>query len=180
MAANGVYMICLGLEEPTKNYIKNKKLDEACALLKKYNIMIYMSFIIDPLKAIAEQDEAELYRILEERVYELQPEMICGNFLMPFPGTPLWDSYADKVKAEMYKHYTSKIPFLCEEQESHDRQKYNMFRFQWEYFTSDFYNTNVRKFETNDTLHLRFKQLYARFEDNVTDESRFQSFDAWS
>lgn len=180
MAAHGVYMICLGLEEPTKNYIKNKKLDEACKLLKKYNIMIYMSFIIDPLKAVLEEDELALYGILEERVNELQPEMICGNFLMPFPGTPLWDSYKDVVVPDMYKHYTSKIPFLCEDQDSHNRQKYNMFRFQWDYFNSDRYNGEVREFAINDTLHLRFKQLYGRFEENITDVSRFESFDGWS
>lgn len=182
MAEHNVYMVCLGLEEPTKNYIKNKKLDEVTAMLKRYGIMVYMSFIIDPLKTITEEDEKTLYSILEERIIELKPEMVCGNFLMPFPGTPLWDNYKEKVTPEMYKYYNSKIPFLVgDNKDILNRQKYQMYRFQWDYFNSEFYNKNIRTFRTGDTLDLRFRQLNCRFDGTeYVDEARYATFDGWS
>lgn len=38
-----------------------------------------------------------------------------------------------------------------------------MFKFQWDYYNSDFYNNNVRKFATGDTLYLRFLELKKQF-----------------
>jgi hypothetical protein len=172
-AANNVYMVCLGLEDPTKNYAKNKKLDEAVGRLKKRGIYTYLSFIANPL-AIAGKGDAgstgaekgkHFYEVLNQRFRELKPEMICGNFLMPFPGTPLWDEFYAMVSEKDFRFYDSKTPFLVKNELVAQKMKYFMFKAQWDYFTSDFYRDNVRKFETGDTLHLRFLELKEQFDD---------------
>ena len=100
---------------------------------------------------------------------------------MPFPGTPLWDNYKDKVNPEMYQYYNSKVPFLVTDIDISNRQKYQMYRFQWDYFNSDFYNENIREFKTGDTLDLRFRQLHARFDGTeFIDNARYATFDGWS
>lgn len=43
--------------------------------------------------------------------------------------------------------------------------EYEMFYYQWLYYNSDFYRENVRNFQTEDTLHLRFLELKEQFED---------------
>jgi len=98
-----------------------------------------------------------------QRIEELAPEMICGNFLMPFRGTKIWDKYYAYVSPEDYRHYDSKTPFLIRNPVLREKMKFFMFWYQWQYYTSDFYNTNVREFQTGDTLHLRFLELYKHF-----------------
>lgn len=163
MKENGVYMICLGLEDITENYSKNKHLDDACHLLHKYGIYVYLSFIVDPLKVSNEANSKTFYKKLKERLLELSPEMICGNFLMPFRGTKIWDKYKKYITKEDFKLYNSKSAFLEKNLEIRKRTEYNMFKFQWDYYNSDFYNNNVRKFATGDTLYLRFLELKRQF-----------------
>jgi hypothetical protein len=163
LANNNVYMVCLGLEDPTAEYRKNNRLDEVVRLLKASGVMVYLSFIVDPLRIIGREAGAEFYSILGKRVEELAPEMICGNFLMPFRGTAIWDKYYAYVSPEDYKYYDSKTPFLVRNPVVREKMKFFMFWFQWLYYTSDFYNRNVRKFDVADTLHLRFLELYQEF-----------------
>jgi len=163
MAGHGVYMVCLGLEDPTVEYGKNKKLDSAIARLKRYGIMTYLSFIVDPLKIIGREDGENFYNLLMARLYELGPEMICGNFLMPFRGTKIWDEYYAFVSPEDYKDYDTKTPFLVRNPIVREKMKFFLFWYQWLYYTSDFYNNEVRKFAVGDTLHLRFQELYEQF-----------------
>jgi len=163
MADHGVYMICLGLEDPTVEYRKNSKLDQVVAWMKEHGIMAYLSFIVDPLRIISREAGAEFYQILMARIEELAPEMICGNFLMPFRGTKIWDKYYAHVSPEDYKYYDSKTPFLIRNPIVREKMKFFMFWHQWQYYTSDFYNTKVREFKTGDTLHLRFEELYKHF-----------------
>ncbi len=171
-AANNVYMVCLGLEDPTKNYVKNKHLDDAVARLKKRGIFTYLSFIVDPTYIVGKGENGktgadkgkEFYALLTKRFEELKPEMICGNFLMPFPGTPLWDDYYWMVSESDFKHYDSKTPFLAKNNLVAEKMKYFMFEVQWKYFTSELYNDHVRKFVVEDTLHKRFKELKTEFD----------------
>jgi len=163
MKDHNVYMVCLGLEDITVDYVKNKNLDAVINLLKKHGIYTYLSFIVDPLKIIGREAGKEFYQKLMARLYELGPEMICGNFLMPFRGTKIWDKYYAFVSREDYKHYNSKTAFLIRNQIVREKMQFFMFWHQWLYFTSDFYNQNVRKFEVQDTLHLRFLELYESF-----------------
>ncbi len=163
LGENGVYMVCLGLEDPTVEYSKNKNLDDVVKLLKERRIMTYLSFIVNPLKIIGREEGESFYKILMKRIYELGPEMICGNFLMPFPGTGLWDKYYAFVDREDYKYYDSKTPFLVKNKIIREKMRFFLFWYQWQYYTSDFYNSHIRKFEVKDTLHLRFLELYQQF-----------------
>jgi radical SAM superfamily enzyme YgiQ (UPF0313 family) len=172
-AENNVYMVCLGLEDPTKDYAKNRTLKEAVQRLKDRGIYTYLSFIVDPTMMVGRTgdggtgaDKAKaFYKLLYERFEELQPEMVCGNFLMPFPGTPLWDDYYWMVNEQDFKHYDSKTPFLVKNQLVAEKMKYFMFEIQWRYYASELYNSKVRKFDAQDTLYLRFKELKDQFDD---------------
>lgn len=163
MAKNNVYMVCLGLEDVTVEYAKNKNLDQIVKLLKKYGIYVYLSFIVNPLKIISREKGEEFYDKLMARLYELGPEMICGNFLMPFRGTKIWDEYYTFVSPEDYKYYDSKTAFLIRNPIVREKMHFFMFWYQWLYYTSDFYNQKVRKFAVHDTLHERFLELYNIF-----------------
>ncbi len=160
MADNNVYMICLGLEDITVEYKKNRALDEVCKLLKKYEIYIYLSFIVNPLKIVGKEKGTDFYNKLLDRFNELKPEMVCGNFLMPFRGTKIWDDYYHLVSPEDYKEYNSKSAFLIKNPIVREKMEFFMFYYQWLYYTSKFYNDEVRKFDINDTLHLRFLELH--------------------
>lgn len=164
MAEHGVYMICLGLEDVTVKYNKNKKLDTVVETLKKYGIYTYLSFIVNPLKIVGREEGKAFYQLLLNRLFELKPEMVCGNFLMPFRGTKLWDNYYHLISPEDYVHYTSKEPFLIRNEILREKMKFFMFWYQWEYFTSNIYNNEVRTFACYDTLHRRFLELYKEFE----------------
>ena len=112
MKDNNVYMTCLGLEDITKEYGKNKKLDEVCEKHWKHGIFKYLSFIVDPLKVNTNEKSAEFYEKLIGRFNDLKPEMVCGNFLMPFKGTKLWDKYKHLVSKDDFSLYNSKSAFL--------------------------------------------------------------------
>jgi len=163
LADNNVYMICLGIEDVTKSYSKNRKLSDAIKLLKKYGIYTYLSFIVNPLTVIGREEGKYYYGKLMEAFYELKPEMVCGNFLMPFPGTKLWDQYYAYVSKEDYKYYDSKTPFLIRNETLKEKMKFYMFWYQWTYYTSEVYSNEVREFKVEDTLHLRFEELYRNF-----------------
>lgn len=164
MKENNVYMVCLGLEDITVEYGKNKKLNEVCELLHKHGIFVYLSFIVNPLKINTDEKADIFYKQLLDRFYELKPEMVCGNFLMPFRGTKLWDEYKSLVSYDDFKFYDSKSAFLEKDSIRRAKDEFDMFYYQWLYYTSDFYNTLVRKFDVNDTLHLRFLELKEEFE----------------
>lgn len=163
MKENNVYMICLGLEDITVEYGKNKRLDEVCELLHRYGIYVYLSFIVNPTKINTDEKADEFYRKLLDRFYKLKPEMVCGNFLMPFRGTSLWDEYKDLVTVDDFKFYDSKSAFLEKDPERRLKDEFDMFYYQWVYYNSSLYNQEIRKFAVHDTLHLRFLELKDEF-----------------
>lgn len=163
MRDHGVYMVCLGLEDITVDYQKNRTLDDVCKLLKEYGIYIYLSFIVNPLKIIGKEKGKEFYTKLMGRFKELAPEMVCGNFLMPFRGTKIWDEYYAFVSEDDYKYFNSKSAFLVKNEVVRTKMEFFMFWYQWQYYTSDFYNQNIRTFAVHDTLHNRFLELYDEF-----------------
>lgn len=164
MKQYGVYMICLGLEDITVQYGKNKELDKTCELLHKYGIYVYLSFIVNPTKINTDEKSEEFYDRLLKRFYELKPEMVCGNFLMPFRGTKLWDEYKHLVEEKDFDDYDSKSAFLEKDPERRKKDEFDMFYYQWKYYTSEFYRKHVRRFDTHDTLHWRFLELKEEFE----------------
>ena len=163
MKKHGVYMICLGLEDITVQYGKNKGLDKTCELLHQYGIYVYLSFIVNPTKINTDEKSEEFYDKLLKRFYELKPEMVCGNFLMPFRGTKLWDEYQHLVEEKDFDDYDSKSAFLEKDPERRKKNEFDMFYYQWKYYTSEFYREHVRRFNTHDTLHLRFLELKEEF-----------------
>jgi len=167
MRDNNVYMTCLGLEDITVEYGKNKKLDEVCERLERNGIYKYLSFIVDPLKVNTDAKSDDYYVKLMNRFKSLRPEMVCGNFLMPFRGTKLWDKYKYLIDFNDYKDYNSKSAFLEKNPERRLIDEFNMFKYQWEYYMSDFYNKTIRNFCTGDTLHLRFLELKDMFTKKV-------------
>jgi radical SAM superfamily enzyme YgiQ (UPF0313 family) len=164
LARNNVYMVCLGLENPDQTYKKNKNLDQAVGLLKKHGIQTYLSFIANPLEIVGAQKGVSFYDRLFGCFQQLKPEMVCGNFLMPFPGTPLWDEFYHLVSEDDFQHYDSKTPFLIKNELVRAKMKYFMFEIQHRYLTSTFYKNNVRTFETGDTLYSRFLELKEEFD----------------
>jgi len=164
MKDNNVYMVCLGLEDISVDYPKNKHLKSVIQSLKANGIYTYLSFIVDPLKIVGKQKGIDFYTKLIETLNDLLPEMVCGNFLMPFRGTKIWDDYYQFVAEEDYKHYDSKSAFLIKNKLLREKMEFFMFWYQWQYYTSDIYNEQVRKFDANDdTLYLRFAELYGYF-----------------
>lgn len=163
MANHNVYMTCLGLEDITVKYKKNENLDEVVKNLKENDIYTYLSFIVNPLKIVSREKGKEFYDDLMKRFHELAPEMVCGNFLMPFRGTKLWDEYYALVSPEDYKRYDTKTAFLVRNPIVQEKMQFFMFWYQWLYYNSDFYNKEVRKFDVHDTLHERFLELYEQF-----------------
>ena len=164
MKQHGVYMICLGLEDITVQYGKNKELDKTCELLHKYGIYVYLSFIVNPTKINTDEKSKEFYDKLLKRFSELRPEMVCGSFLMPFRGTKLWDEYKHLVEEKDFDDYDSKSAFLEKDPARRNKDEFDMFYYQWRYYTSEFYREHVRRFNTHDTLHLRFLELKEEFE----------------
>lgn len=162
MASHRVYMICLGLEDITVEYKKNDKLTEVCDRLHRYGIKVYLSFIVNPLKINTDSKSDAFYNRLLTRFYELMPEMVCGNFLMPFRGTQIWNEYKHLITPEDYKYYNSKSAFLEKDPIRRAKDEYDMFARQLEYYTSSEYN-RMRTFACGDTLHLRFEELKKQF-----------------
>lgn len=158
MASHGVYMVCLGLEDITVDYSKNRKLTETCERLHKYGIYVYLSFIVNPLKVNTPETSESFYKRLLDRFYELKPEMVCGNFLMPFRGTPIWEEYKHLVSRDDFKLYNSKSAFLEKDLVKRWDIEKEMFTRQLEYFESPQYKA-IRQFHCGDTLDLRFKEL---------------------
>lgn len=163
MKSKNVYMICLGLEDITIEYKKNKELDKTCKLLHKYGIYVYLSFIVNPLKINSDKKSNDFYKKLLKRFRQLKPEMVCGNFLMPFRGTKLWEDYKHLVSKEDFKCYDSKSAFLEKDPVRRKKDEYDMYYYQWKYYTSLFYKFFIRQFKVNDTLHLRFLELKKEF-----------------
>lgn len=147
----------------TVDYRKNRELDRTCDLLHKYGIYVYLSFIVDPTKVDDDRKSAWFYERLLERFCRLRPEMVCGNFLMPFRGTAIWDDYKHLVTPEDFRSYDSKSAFLEKDPLRRAKDEYDMYRYQRLYYESDFYRRKVRRFDTGDTLHMRFEELKQEF-----------------
>jgi len=156
-------MICLGLEDITVGYGNNKRLNEVCDLLHKHGIYVYLSFIVNPTKINTDAKAELFYKKLLDRFYELKPEMVCGNFLMPFRETKIWEDYKDLVSPDDFKFYNSKSAFWEKDLTRRAKDEFDMFYYQWIYYHSDLYNQTIRTFETNDTLHLHFLELKKEF-----------------
>ncbi len=157
----GWHSLNLGLEDIGVTYRKNRNLKEATEHCRKYGMRYVLSFIVnDDGKT---QDEArQNYQALYEAFVDLKPAQVCANFVMPFPGTALWNSYKDKITERDFEKFDSKTPVFTSGAfaEWHKRM---LVAVQVKYYHSDTYHKEVRRFDVEDTLHLRMKELQREF-----------------
>lgn len=154
-----VWMVSLGLEDVTKEYTKNRNLDSAVRNLKNAGVYTDISFIINP--AFRQGFVDGILDKLMERLKCYMPERICGNFLIPYPGTKVWNEYKFMLKYEDYPYMTGKYALLEPDYLIRNDLEEKLIQFQLDYFMSKEYN-QVRNFECNDTLHNIFKSLQSK------------------
>lgn len=159
LAENNWHSLCFGLEDVGVKYRKNLGLAEAARLCHEYGINITLSFIVnDDGKTI--EEATKNYHAIYEAFVSLKPRQVCANFLMPFPGTGIWDQYKDRIDESDWDQYDSKTPILCEP-ELREWHQHMAVAVQLAYYYSKHYPAD---FEIGDTQHLRFIELAERFD----------------
>ncbi len=170
----GWHSLNFGLEDVGKNYRKNKLLQRAADNCRENGIGVVLSFIVNPDGKT--QDEARAnYQALYQAFNELKPWQVCANFLMPMPGTAIWEQYKSRITEADFDKFDSKTPILCPPDlvEWHRRM---IVAVQLKYYYSKLYNTQVRRFENGDTLHLRIEELKKEFGFENHDWDEFLKF----
>jgi radical SAM superfamily enzyme YgiQ (UPF0313 family) len=160
LAENGWHSLNLGLEEINTSYRKNRDLASAIELAKKHGIKINLSFIVnDHGKSLNES--LQDYHALFQAFCDYKPAMVAANFMMPFPGTGIWDRYKDRVTEDDFIKFDSKTPVFSKEKLA-DWHKHMAVAVQLAYYHSDAYK-EVRNFHNGDNLDLRFRELEKQF-----------------
>jgi hypothetical protein len=155
-----VRMVFLGLDDVKNELPKNKNLIQICNELHDNDILTMVSTIVDPLKIIKEEDEQEYINLSKKRFMECKASAIYSNFLLPFPGTPIYDKYKHLINGEEDYHlYVSTNPkLLIKDLSIANRMETNMYNMQIDYYESDWYNNNVRNFHNGDVLDLAYSK----------------------
>lgn len=158
---NGWHSLNLGLEDVGVRYKKNVNLKMAAANCRANGMGMVMSFIVND-DGKNEQEARANYQALYDAFCDLGPMQVCANFLMPFPGTQLWPKYKDRLNDGDFNRFDSKTPLFCDPalKAWHKRM---IVAVQLRYYLSDAYR-KVRRFECEDTLHLRMLELAKEFE----------------
>lgn len=171
----GWHSLNFGLEDVGKNYKKNRLLKQATENCRRNGVGVVLSFIVNPDGKSQEQARSN-YQALYQAFCDLRPWQVCANFLMPMPGSAIWEQYKDRVSEKDFDKYDSKTPILCPPElvEWHKRM---IVAVQLKYYYSRFYNTNVRRFECGDTLHLRISELAREFGFESHDWDSFLRFE---
>jgi radical SAM superfamily enzyme YgiQ (UPF0313 family) len=159
LAENNWHSLCFGLEDVGVKYRKNIGLAEACRMCHEYGINITLSFIVND-DGKTKEEAAQNYQALYDAFVTLRPAQVCANFLMPFPGTGIWDKYKDRITEDDFEKYDSKTPILSPP-ELHDWHRNMAVAVQLAYYHSKAY---PRDFECGDTQHLRFQELEQRYD----------------
>lgn len=161
LVENGWHSLNFGLEDIGTKYKKNVNLKMATENCKRNGMKYVMSFIVndDGKDIVAARAN---YQALYEAFCDLGPSQVCANFLMPFPGTKIWDQYKDRVGDSDFNKFDSKTPLFCSG-ELKTWHKRMLVAVQLKYYFSDAYK-RVRNFECGDTLHLRMMELAREFD----------------
>lgn len=159
LAENNWHSLCFGLEDVGVKYRKNLGLAEASRLCHQYGINITLSFIVND-DGKTKEEALQNYHALYNAFVSLRPAQVCANFLMPFPGTGIWDKYKDRITEEDWESYDSKTPILAAP-ELKDWHQHMAVAVQLAYYYSNVY---PREFECGDTQHLRFQELAKRYD----------------
>lgn len=157
---NGWHSLNFGLEDIGEKYRKNINLKLATENCKKNGMKYVMSFIVNDNGKDINAARAN-YNALFDAFCDLGPSQVCANFLMPFPGTKIWNDFKDRVQSTDFDKFDSKTPLFCssELKEWHKRM---LVAVQLKYYRSNAYK-KVRTFECGDTLHLRMVELEQEF-----------------
>jgi radical SAM superfamily enzyme YgiQ (UPF0313 family) len=153
---NRVWMVSMGMEDITMQYPKNRNLHNAIKILKDADIFVDLSFIINPSTLKNINEEMELFRQIKRKLFSYMPERICGNFLIPFPGTMISKKY--HIKPNKYRLMTGKSAILSKNKNQKNRLERMLINIQLDYFMSSEYN-EMREFQCGDTLHDIFIRL---------------------
>lgn len=171
----GWHSLNFGLEDVSKSYRKNRLLKQATENCRRHGVGVVLSFIVDPEGKTMEEARSN-YQTLYKEFCDLMPWQVCANFLMPMPGTALWEKYKDKVSEKDFDKFDSKTPILCPPNLV-DWHKRMIVAVQLKYYYSQFYNKKVRNFECGDTLHLRIQELAREFGFENHDWDKFLKFE---
>lgn len=158
---SGWHSLNLGLEDVGVKYKKNINIKMGVENIFKNGLQHVMSFIVNDDGKTEEAARAN-YKALYEAFVDLRPLQVCANFLMPFPGTKLWESYKTRVTTRDFDRFDSKTPVFTTGPlgEWHKRM---LVAVQLKYYQSEAYNTKVRHFHCGDMLHLRIEELAKEF-----------------
>ncbi|MDE2101343.1 MAG: radical SAM protein [Patescibacteria group bacterium] len=160
LADNNWHSLNLGLEEINTTYRKNKDLARAIELGKKYGVKINFSFIVNDYGKSLNESLRD-YHALFQAFVDYKPAMVAANFMMPFPGTGIWDEYKHRVTEDDFVKFDSKTPIFSKEKLA-DWHKHMAVAVQLAYYHSDEYK-EVRDFHCGDNLDLRFRELEKQF-----------------
>lgn len=160
LSKNNWHSLCLGLEDVGTQYRKNKTLWQVSEWCLKHKVGLTLSFIIND--SVSSEAALGNYRVLTKIFKELNPVMVCANFLMPLPGTKLGDSLQHRITQADWKHFDSKTPLFSPPELVllHRRLAVAV---QTHWYRSPEY-AKLRNFECGDTLHLRMVELEKAFE----------------
>jgi radical SAM superfamily enzyme YgiQ (UPF0313 family) len=158
---SGWHSLNLGLEDVGVKYKKNINIKMGVENIFKNGLQHVMSFIVNDDGKTEEEARAN-YKALYEAFVDLRPLQVCANFLMPFPGTKLWEGYKDRVTTKDFDRFDSKTPVFTNGPlaEWHKRMLVSV---QLKYYLSEAYNKKVRNFHCGDMLHLRMEELAKEF-----------------
>jgi radical SAM superfamily enzyme YgiQ (UPF0313 family) len=95
MKTMNVVNIHIGLEDIRGHYIKNSKIKEVCDVLHKHQILISLSYIVNPQDLVEINSEKKLYSDLVDVINLLKPHSFEPNLLFIKNGTIL---YKQKLK----------------------------------------------------------------------------------
>ena len=164
---NGWHSLNLGLEDVGVKYKKNLNLKIGVDNIHKNGLKHVMSFIVNDDGKSFDEAKANYYALYDAFI-DLKPLQTCANFLMPFPGTQIWNDYKDRVDHHDFDRFDSKTPLFTTGKlaEWHKRM---LVAVQLKYYLSDVYNKQVREFTCGDTLHLRMQELSKEYQlDNIS------------
>lgn len=159
---SGWHSLNIGLEDVGVKYKKNLNLKVGVENIHRNGLKHVMSFIVND-DGKTEAEARANYNALYEAFVDLKPLQVCANFLMPFPGTKIYDNYKHRPEAQDFDKFDSKTPIFSTGPFAEWHKKM-LVAVQMKYYMSDSYNKNVRKFDCGDTLHLRMRELAQEFD----------------
>jgi radical SAM superfamily enzyme YgiQ (UPF0313 family) len=165
LVQQGWHSLNFGLEDIGVKYSKNTNLKQATDNCQRNGMQYVLSFIVNDDGKTQEEARAN-YKALFDAFCDYKPSQVCANFLMPFPGTGIWNEYKDRITTRDFDKFDSKTPLFVagELREWHKRM---LVAVQLKYYRSEAYKS-VRAFENGDSLHLRLVELEKEFGlDNV-------------